>query len=451
MDRLTAASGAMGIGHGIDTSPSFLALADRRGTFIKRITRRSWAHMRSIPKIFLMLALFSLTTVMILRPSFAGAGDLTLHGFLQGNYTLNIDGENPDGGDLKWSEERVQLKLNGSRDSIYLSIKADIYYDHIKEEADLDLREGYLDYISVNWDMRAGRQIITWGIGDLIFVNDVFPKDYEAFYAGRPLEYLKKGVDAVKIGLYPQTVNIEFVVIPFFEPNTLPGKEQFHNSMNPDADDPAEGHENIETALRAYRNIGGYEVALYFYRGFSRMPSMASGGRFFYPELSVYGASIEGRALSGILGFEAGYYDSREDRDGDDPTIPNSSTRALALYKKQLMEDFTIGLQYYVEYMHEYSEYETALLAGYAREDRLYQLSTLRLTSFLMHQNLRLSLFIFYSPSDDDSLLNPEVKYKFTDNIWAAVGGNVFDGNTNGRFGQLHKNDNAYFQMRYEF
>ena len=68
-----------------------------------------------------------------------------------------------------------------------------------------------------------------------------------------------------------------------------------------------------------------------------------------------------------------------------------------------------------------------------------------------MHQALRLSLFVFYSPSDEDYMLNPEVKYKFTDKVWAAVGGNVFDGNSGGRFGQLDKNDNAYLQMRYEF
>ena len=407
--------------------------------------------MYSINKTVLMFILLSALMLVVPDPSLAGAGDLTLHGFLQGNYTLNTDDGNPDGGDSKWAEERVQLKLDGSRDPYYLSIKADVFYDHIDEEAGLDLREGYLDYVSGSWDLRAGRQIITWGIGDLIFVNDVFPKDYEAFYAGRPLEYLKKGVDAVKVGLYPQAANIDLVVIPFFEPNIFPREERFHNSMDPDADGPVETLENTEAALRVYRNIGGYDASLYFYRGFFRSPSLDSDGEFFYPELSTYGASVEGRALSGILGFEAGYYDSRQDRDGDDPTVPNSSTRALVSYKKQIVEDLDIGVQYYVEYMHGYSDYESTLPAGYEKEDRLYHLSTLRLTRFVMHQSLRLSLFVFYSPSDDDYMLNPEVKYKFTDKVWAAVGGHVFDGNASGRFGQLDKNDSAYLQMRYEF
>jgi hypothetical protein len=397
-----------------------------------------------------LIVIHAVLMASVMMPSMAGAEDFTLHGFFQGNYTLNTAGEGPDGDDFKWAEERVQLKLDGSRDPYYLSIKADVFHDHIDDEADVELREGYVDYISGSWDMRAGRQIITWGIGDLVFVNDIFPKDYEAFYAGRPLEYLKMGVDAVKFGLYPESVNFEIVIAPFFEPNTLPREERFHNSMSPDAEEPTVTFENTETALRAYRNIGGYDASLYFYRGFSRMPSMTSGGEFFYPELSVYGASIEGRALSGILGLEAGYYDSSEDRSGDDPAIPNSSSRILVSYKKQLAEDFNLGIQYYIEHMHDYSDYENTLLAGYTKENRQYHLSTLRLTRFLMHQNMRLSLFVFYSSSDDDYMLNPEVRYKFTDRVWASVGGNVFGGDITGRFGRLDMNDNLYLQARYE-
>jgi hypothetical protein len=396
------------------------------------------------------LIVVAVLMVAMAGPARARATDLALHGFLQGNYAFNTAGENPDGGDLKWAEERVQLKLDGSSDPFYLSIKADAFHDRIEGEADAELREGYIDFVSGGWDVRAGRQVITWGIGDLLFVNDVFPKDYEAFYAGRPLEYLKKGIDAIKVGLYPGVANFELVISPTFEPNTLPRGERFHNSMDPDAEEPAATPENTEAALRAYRSIGELDASLYFYRGFSRLPSMRADGEFFYPELSVYGASIEGRALSGILGAEAGYYDSREDRGGDDPTVPNSTTRLLVSYKRQLVEDFNLGLQYYIELMQGYSDYERTLPEGYSREDRLYHLSSLRLTRLLMHQNMRLSLFAFYSPSDDDHVLNPEVNYKFTDRVWASLGGNIFGGRDEGRFGNLDRNDNIYLQARYE-
>ena len=121
-------------------------------------------------------------------------------------------------------------------------------------------------------------------------------------------------------------------------------------------------------------------------------------------------------------------------------------------YQKQLREDFTIGLQYYNEYMHDYSEYKKNQPSELPKDKKLYQLSTLRLTQLLFHQTLRLSFFAFYSPSDRDYLLNPEIKYNFSDHVWAAIGGLIFGGGEKwSQFGQLDKNDNVYAQIRYEF
>ncbi|MBI4689798.1 MAG: hypothetical protein HY754_05985 [Nitrospirae bacterium] len=392
------------------------------------------------------------------------ASDISLHGFFQGNYSSGTT-TNPDGGDFKWAEERFQLKLDASKDPFRLFIKTDSFYDHIDEKAELELREGYIDYTASKWDIRIGRQIITWGLGDLIFINDVFPKDYEAFFSGRPMEYLKKGVDGAKIGVYPGFVSFELVAIPFFEPNNFPDSKRFRMydplSMitNRVEEEPTAKLENTEVAVRAYRDIAGFDASLYFYRGFFRQPWTTPDNpmnptklTLFYPKLSVYGISIQGRAFEGVLSLEGGYYDSRQDRGGTDYTVPNSQTKFLIGYQRQLWEDFTIGLQYYNEYMHDYSEYERNLPAGFPRERNLHQLTSLRLTQFLVHQTFRLSFFSFYSPSDGDYLLNPEIKYNFSDNIWAAAGGNIFGGGEEwSQFGQLDKNDIVYLQARYEF
>lgn len=406
-------------------------------------------------RINLKIAVLLASAFIMCVPEFiaeCSASDVSVHGFIQGNYSGNTSEESPDGGDFKWAEERVQLKINASHDPFGFLLKADAFYDQVDDEAKVELREGYLDVSSSNWDARIGRQVITWGIGDLIFINDVFPKDYEAFFSGRPMEYLKKGVDGIKVGMYPSVLNMEAVIVPFFEPNTLPGANRFHNAWDMDADKPDVTFENTEAALRAYRGFGDYDVSLYLYNGFNRMPSMDTSGKYFYPRLSVFGASIEGRALGGVWGLEGGYYDSKEDRGGDDPYVPNSSTKALLSYKHQVIEDMNIGVQYYGEYMMDYAAYCRTLSAGTARQDRLYQLTSIRLTQMLMHQDLTLSVFAFYSPSDNDYLLNPEMKYKFTDSIWASLGGNIFGGDgTQGQFGTLDQNDNVYMQVRYEF
>src|SRR4030067_939680 len=97
--------------------------------------------------------------------------------------------------------------------------------------------------------------------------------------------------------------------------------------------EPSTKIDNTEIALRIYRDVAGFDGSIYFYRGFFRQPSMLPDSMtaptkitLFYPELSVYVASLQGRMFDGVISLETGFYDSRQDRDGTDPMTPNSQT-----------------------------------------------------------------------------------------------------------------------------
>jgi len=396
--------------------------------------------------------------------------NIEIHGFLMGNYSLRTTDQKPageEGDDFLLAEERFRLDIFGWTESIEASIrfKGDFLYDHVAEEFDTDLREVYLDYTTGNFDFRLGRQIVTWGVGDLIFINDVFPKDYVSFFSGRPLEYLKIGVDGLRTRYSSALVNAEFLIIPFFEPNNLPTSERFllfdpfSDIPSREKEEPATTLENTQLALRLYRRIKDSDVSVYAYRGFWLTPSMkpdsfASPTQVitFYPELSVYGLSAQRGALGGVLGFETGYYQSREDEEGKDPFIPNSQIRFLIGYQRQIWKDFTVGGQYYGEYMTHYDEYVENLPQGIPEIDEYRDLITVRLTQLLKHQTLKLSFFAFYSPSDEDYMIIPVVKYNFTDELSAALGANIFGGEEDApQFGQFDKNDNIYTVIKYEF
>lgn len=392
--------------------------------------------------------------------SFAVSAELTFSGFLQQNTAFNTAGENPDGRHYKWLEERLRLQLDASSGGLRLLAKGDLAYDHLGRKNESELREGYIDYAAGNWDVRAGRQVITWGLGDLVFVNDVFPKDHEALFAGRPLEYLKRGVDAVKFGAYPGFASFELVLAPRFRESRIPDARRFHlydpmpAIASRDTDKPGGG----DAGLRIYRDIAGWDAALYFYRGYQRTPSMRPDNMlaptritYFYPKLSTYGASLSGRAGDGVLSLEAAYYDSRQDRSGTDFTVPNSQTRLLGGYQIQPWEDFSLGLQYYAERMDDYAAYRAALPPGFPAEKRWSHTFTARATQFFLHQTLRLSVYALYNASSHDRYLNPELRYSFSDRVWGAVGANVFAGRRWGPFGQLSRDDNVYIQLRYEF
>lgn len=393
-----------------------------------------------------------------------------MNGFLMGNFAGRTTGESPggeEGGDFLLAEERLRLDLNAWAESIEASawVKADFFHDAIADEFDIDLREAYVDYTAGDFDFRLGRQIATWGVGDLVFINDVFPKDWVSFFSGRPLEYLKIGVDGFRTRFSSDALNAELLVIPFFEPDNIPTVDRFFlfdpfaEVSTRDERLPENTYENTELALRLYRRIGDFDISVYAYRGFWRTPSMEPDSftsptrvTAFYPDLSVFGFSAQGRAVGGILSLESGYYYSRDDEDGDDPTVPNSQARFLAGYQRQLWEDFTLGVQYYGEIMEDYSTYRNSLPAEFSAQEEYRDTVTLRLEQLLKHQTWKLSLFAFYSPADSDYLIQPQVGYKFSSDLAATLGANIFGGEKDTTFlGQFDKNDNAYFSVRFDF
>ena len=217
---------------------------------------------------------------------------------------------------------------------------------------------------------------------------------------------------------------------------------------------PAATAENTELALRLYRTFGSYEGALYGFRGFFKEPvgMDPAGGTLFHPKLSVYGTSVQGPLLGGVASFEFGYYDSREDRSGRNPLIENASLKYLLGYERELQTDFTVRAQYYLEQMLEYGAYKASLPPGAPEKKEYRHLLFLRLTRFLRYQTVELSLVGFFSPTDEDGMVNPQVSYKITDRWSVASGANVFFGKKDfTQFGQLDRNDNLYVRLRAGF
>ena len=389
-----------------------------------------------------------------------------LHGFweLRGGPRTRKDPHQSS--DATLGETRLQLELSDAADWGQLRIKSDFLYDGVLEEPDADLREASVLLTPFDFlDLKVGRQILTWGTGDYIFINDLFPKDWISFLIGRDDEYLKGPSDALKASFYTDLFNLDVVYAPRFDPDRFIDGERL-SYFNPqlgrlageDARVPvrrrSEWFDDAETALRLSRNIKGYELALYAYNGFWKSPLGFDPGRSkaMFPRLSAFGASARGRAWKGIANIEVGYYDSRQDRSGKNPFVPNSQLRLLAGYEHEVAKDFTAGVQYYLEHMLDYGAYRRALPLGTlaAEEDR--HLLTLRLTRLAMYQNLRLSLFTFYSPSDQDAYLRPNVRYRINDHWSVDAGANVFLGKEHHTFfGQFEDNTNIYLGMRYSF
>lgn len=390
----------------------------------------------------------------------------SLNGFMEMRGGMRTQNDSNQSEDASIAEARLQIEIGKFFDWAEFKFKGDFLYDHVLEEGEVDLREAYVLLSPLEFaDLKVGRQILTWGTGDLIFINDLFPKDWKSFFIGRDDEYLKAPSDALKGSVFTDLMNIDIVYGPQFDPDRYIDGERLSYWSDPldrragendrvEADEPDDRFSDFELALRLSRNLGGYELAAYGYHGFWKSPAgmNPATGEALFPELSVYGASIRGSLWKGIGSVEVGYYDSRDDRKGDDPFVRNSELRFLAGYEQEVAQDFTMGIQYYLEYMMNHEDYKGTLPTGIHPRDKDRHVATLRLTKLLINQNLMLSLFVYYSPSDQDAYLRPKVHYKITDQWSAELGANVFQGAKDYTFfGQFEDNSNVYLGLRWGF
>jgi len=389
--------------------------------------------------------------------------NLEVHGFYEtrAGYRLRKDKYEKD---MSIMEDRLQLDLSSYPDWGDLKVKGDVFGDLVTEEVDYDLREANIFVSPLDFmDLKVGRQILTWGTGDLIFINDLFPKDWQSFFIGRDTEYLKAPSDALKVSLFGDWANLDIVYTPQFDPDRfINGSRLSYWNLSLErlagedavihTDKPNRWFRDSELAARLYKNIDNYEFALYGYRGYWKSPGGQNvASQAIFPDLNVYGASIRGAIGKGIGNMEVGYYESADDLSGKNNLIDNSQMRYLVGYTQEIARDFTAGLQYYVEQMLDYSQYKSNLISGPAR-DRYRHLITLRLTKLLMNQNLRCSLFTYFSPSEKDVHMRPNINYKLNDNLALEIGGNIFFGDyPNTFFGQFRNNTNVYAAMRYSF
>jgi hypothetical protein len=387
-----------------------------------------------------------------------------IHGFVEGlNGVRTTEGDGFKEGSYTARGTRLQLRINDYSDTGEYFARVDYFFDQAgNQNSDLELREAYFTYTGFDaLDFKIGRQITTWGTGDLIFINDVFPKDWQSFFIGREDQYLKAPVDAFRAGFYSDLFNVNVIAMPRFESDRLPTPDRltFYNPMSMSTgpimpQEPEDTIDNGEVAVRLSRQIGGWETALYGYRGYFRQPVgfSPSSQQAFYPRLNVYGVSARRGLLGGVFNLEGGYYDSRDDKDGDDAFVENSSIRGMAGFDRQLMNDFQVGLQGYFEQMQDHDLYAGGLQTGAYEKEELRQLYTLRLTRWLKYQTVMLSLFSFYSPTDEDFYVRANASYKLSDPLEVALGANLFGGeHEETLFGQFDENDNVYLRLRYSF
>ena len=398
---------------------------------------------------------------------------MVINGFLESRFGIRTR-DDPYQKSVNLAEIRGQLNTEKTFGGLTVNLTTDLVFDPVLNRYHIDLESGrgIIDLRAVNilfspvsfMDVKFGRQVLTWGTGDMIFINDLFAKDWRSFLMGRDDEYLKAPSDALKLAMFFNALNIDLVYVPkfgadrFIDGRRLSFYDRASNSFRGrnaplEVDQPGDWMKDDELAIRLYRSRKAYEVALYYYNGFWKIPAGQDpeSGRATFPEMQAYGISLRGQVGKGIANIEGGYYRSQPGA-GADPLVRNSELRILAGYEQEIATEFTVAVQYYLERKLDYDDYENSLPDGIVKEDKNRHVFTLRLTKSLMRQDLNLTLFQFYSPSDRDGYLRFNGSYNISDTLKVGGGANIFYGKVSHTFyAQFKNNSNVYGSLRYMF
>jgi hypothetical protein len=353
------------------------------------------------------------------------------------------------------NEQRVQLlaEWHGAG-AMSATLRADAMHDGAVGRSSVLLREGYLDWtVSPRLSLRAGRQVITWGVSDYLFVNDIFPKNYDAFFTGKPFDHMKEAVDALKANAVAGGNEIDLVVA---RPGAdqAPSEERFVATAPPAAMRfGAAQRLGADIAARLARRLGRWDAAFYLARYHSRDTALnAERGmpRWEMHTLRHAGASVTGPLGSGVLMAELAYMNGNARAGNMNRFFVGSQVKVLLGYSAELGDDFSASLQYHHEMGAEREVYRRSLAPGVAPVSRHRQTVYFKLHKKFNHQTLGLGIQGF-AALDGGNYLNPFAMYAIADGLNLEAGANLFGGTATSRYGTMKHDSNAYASLRYSF
>lgn len=366
-------------------------------------------------------------------------------------------------GDYMSSRTRVRFEttLEKGDVSAFVSMNA-LYNAKIDDESGFFLREAYLAYQKNGWDLKAGKQIITWGVADGLRVTDqISPMDYSEFLA-QDYDDIRVPVGAIRLGYGTPSFHIEGIFVPVPEFFVLP-----YDTINPwavtmngmpcDVKDQKPGFKlkNSEYGIRASFYFSGIDFSLCALRTWNKMPAFIVNGysdngkelevTTAYDRMTMIGADIslpvEKFVLRGEIAQNFGELQSLSVTSGK--PLEKNTTNALIGIDWYPGNDWTVMLQYQHTYI---SDYEEAISAY-----RNTGMATANIKKELLRNTLKLSAMGRIDCSNEGAFfIRFNADYLLTDQITLTAGYDWFNADK-GTFAMYKDNSEVFVKAKFSF
>lgn len=317
------------------------------------------------------------------------------------------------------------------------------------------VREAFVDWAPTSaLELKVGRQILTWGVSDYLFVNDVFPKNYDAFFTGAGFDRMKEPVDAVRGVTHAGETDIELVVSRAHA-DAAPRPERFGAVSVPSSASVADrAAHQADVALKVSSHRGGWDLAGYVasFRAHELRYFMESTAlRYDRPRTTHLGFSSTGNFAAGLVWLEAALRAApRERANVVNRHFVASTAKLIAGYSRELGSDVSVSAQWQLEAPTDRASYLASLASGIKPLPHVLSTLHLRVQGSWQNQTLRAGAHVF-AGSEGDTHFNPFVSWSPADGWNLEGGANVFGGRPETRYGAFKDDSNVYVLARFSF
>lgn len=332
------------------------------------------------------------------------------------------------------SRTRVRGEVTIEKGNTGAYVSANLIHNAIlKDRSGFQLREAYAYYSDDHWDVRAGRQIITWGVADALRLTDIIsPMDYTEFLA-QDYDDIRIPVGALRLRYSREKWCFEAVAIPvssFFELPT-DDKNPWSVGQLPIGDEPNRRLSNMEYGGRLSFFLSGIDFSFSALHTWNKMPVFCDGiGQ--YRRMTMLGADVSvpvGKFV--VRGEVAEYLDEAQ-------TFGRAaSTNALLGIDWYAGNDWSLSAQY----SHKY------IASG---DNRNSGLATFRISKELLHNTLALQSFAYVDVTNGGVYNRLSADYAINDQLHATIGYDYFHADR-GMFTIYKKNSELFFKLKYSF
>lgn len=385
-----------------------------------------------------ILSLFALLLCIVPRPASAQDEDslrVGVKGFVDTYHALRTESPN----DWMSSRTRVRGEVTLEKGHTGAFVSANLVYNAIlKDRTGFQLHEAYAYYSDEHWDLRAGRQIIAWGVADGLRLTDIIsPMDYTEFLA-QDYDDIRIPVGGLRLRYSREKWCAELVVVPvssFFE---LPTDDTNPWSVGPIpiGDEPSHRLCNMEYGGRLSFFLSGIDFSLSALHTWNKQPVIC-GGMGQYRRMTMLGADCSLPLGRFVLRGEVAEYLNEAQAAASQDVPRAASTNALLGIDWYAGNEWSLSAQYAHKYVS-------------SGERRNTGLATFRISKDLLRNTLALQSFAYIDVTNGGIYNRLSADYALNDQLHATLGYDYFHADR-GSFTVYDNNSEVFLKLKYSF